>query len=335
MIRHQNRQGLRKGAAVLFSFLFLFVCLSAGAEKKGTVNGNGINPSGYTGTLSDYVPERTSGDLNWDGMYINTEANGYGQPEYEARFANGKLRELEIEVEYSDGREIEVAFSGDRRILRAEYETENVQIYFDGSTWRDQDGNETEGPDLQFMEAYFDKFHIGTWYPYNTMSLVGLSLRDMFPERTNKWYQVVPVDLTKEGTTTYRTAVSNMFYFGDCTVTIQNGTVTTDYRIPMGDADVNSDCLMWFTDAGEITTEFLDHPEGKYQFGQPVSIREDLKGQDIALLFICNQVTYRDPLTKSGGRLRSYYRDVKPVRDSLKEYEALYERMQQNNAKAQ
>ncbi len=38
-------------------------------------------------------------------------------------------------------------------------------------------------------------------------------------------------------------------------------------------------------------------PVGSYEFGQPVSIEDDLKGQDIALLFICNRITYRVPIT--------------------------------------
>ena len=206
-----------------------------------------------------------------------------------------------MEIEWDDA-ECEVTFDSERNIIRAEYETEDGEIYFDGREWHDEDGNEVDGPDLSFMRAYFDRYKIPSmWYGYNTMSLIGLSLRDMYPDLTKKWYQVVPVDLTQEGVFNFPTAVSNLFYFGGCTVTIRDGNVTTDYHIPRGEAYPKSDCLMWFTDIGEITSEFLNNPRGSYQFGQPVSIREDLKGRDIALLFICNQITYRDPLDNVGG----------------------------------
>ena len=308
----------------------------------GPVNRGGINPSGYVGTLSGYVPARVSQELNWDALYLNSRAGSldedeaeerYGEPKYEAFFEDGKLQKLKIEIRYSDGTEVEAIFSGDKKVIRAEYEKDGEEIVFDGSVWRDRNGNEAKGPDLGFMKEYFTKYKTtGMWYAYNTMSLVGHSLRDMFPNLTNKWYQVVPVDLTREGSITYRTAASNLFYFGDCTVTIRDGSVTTDYRLPKGHAAVKSDCLMWFTDIGEITAEFLNNPVGKYQFGQPVSIQDDLKGKEIALLFICNQVTFRDPLTSDGGRLPRYYRSTNPVQNSLKEYEALYEKMLQGSA---
>ena len=117
------------------------------------------------------------------------------------------------------------------------------------------------------------------------MSLLGLSLRDMYPDLTNKWYQVVPVDLTHDGVFRLSTVASNEYYLGSCIVIIQDGTVTTDYTIPSGCVDPKSSCLMWFTDIGDITAEFLENPVSSYEFGQPVSIEDDLKGQDIALLF--------------------------------------------------
>ena len=178
------------------------------------------------------------------------------------------------------------------------------------------------------MKKYYDSYRIeGRWYGNNTMSLIGLSLRDMYPQLTDKWYQVVPVDLTKEGTFRYPMAVGNMYYMGSCIVTVAGGTVITDYTLPHGKVAPDSDCLMWFTDIGEITTEFLEAPIGSYQFGQPVSVRDDLKGQDIALLFICNHVTYRVPLTGGGVMPSRYYRGNRQVREMLKEFEALLARM--------
>ena len=167
------------------------------------------------------------------------------------------------------------------------------------------------------------------------MSLVGLSLRDLYPDLTQRWYQVVPVDLRKEGVFHYRTAIGNMYYMGSCTVTIQNGTVTTDYELPPGHVYPKSDCLMWFTDISEITHDFLENPVGKYKFGEPVSIRDDLQGRDIALLFICNRITFRVPLTNGGAMPVRYYRGMDTVQTTLREFEALFREMQESSGKAQ
>lgn len=286
----------------------------------------------YRGTLSSYVPLRWSNFKdNWR-TYVFESSEGDdddGVPEYEATFSQGHLKQLGVEIGLDNGTEVEVVFDSNKKILRAEYETEAGEIIFDGSVWRNGKGELVEGPDLAFMEKYFDAYRVEcTWYGYNTMSLVGLSLRDMYPNLTNRWYQVVPVDLTKEGRFYYPTAVSNMYYLGGCYVTVKDGFVTTDYMLPTGQVYPKSDCLMWFTDISEITTEFLESPTtSPYEFGKPVSIKDDLKGQDIALLFICNQVTFRVPLTNGGAMPVRYYRGQPKVQDALAEYEVLLKRM--------
>ncbi len=288
----------------------------------------------YHGTLSSYKPAREddSWELSWGKIVVEQEGNGNKkepEPDYEATYEDGRLQELEIEIELKDGSEYEVVFDRNKKILRAEYETDDGEIYFDGSAWHDGDGNEVEGPDLSFTKKYFNEFKLeGIWHGNNTVSLVGISLRDKYPQLTDKWYQVVPIDLTQEGVSRYPLAAGNMYYMGFCIVTVKDGTVTTDYTLPHGHAATESDCLMWFTDISEITTEFLEAPVGAYQFGQPVSISDDLKGQDIALLFICNHVTFRLPLTNGGVMPRKYYRSNQKVRTMLRGFEELFTRMQ-------
>ena len=298
----------------------------------------------YHGELSAYQPRRdnTFGLKRWGRITVESEpfdeeagparkkksASGEIVPDYEATYEGGQLRELEVEIELEDDVEYEVVFDSEKKIIRAEYETDDREIYFNGKSWYDEDGKEVDGPDLEFMRKYYDSFHsAGTWYGNNTMSLIGLSLRDLFPKLTDRWYQVVPVDLTKDGVYRFPTAVSNMYYLGSCIVTVKDGTVTTDYTLPYGFAYPQSDCLMWFTDFDEITSEFLNAPVGSYHFGEPVSVKNDLKGKKIALLFICNHVTYRVPINNSGVMPIRYYRNNSETKQLLAEFEDLVKQM--------
>lgn len=304
----------------------------SGSRKESSSRYSALD---YHGTLSSYKPAREDDfGLSWGKVVIEQEGSDDDkkepEPDYEATYEDGRLKELEIEIELKDGTEYEVVFDRNRKILRAEYETDDGEIYYDGSAWHDEDGNEVEGPDLSFMNKYFKAYKLeGYWYGNNTVSLVGLSLREMDPQLTNKWYQVVPIDLTQEGVYRYPLAAGNMYYMGTCIVTVQDGTVTTDYTLPHGHVAPESDCLMWFTDIKDITTDFLEAPVGDYQFGEPVSIADDLKGQEIALLFICNHVTFRIPLTSGGVMPSKYYRGNQKVRSLLREFEDLYARMQE------
>ena len=304
-----------------------------GKSGGGKNSGSRYSALDYHGTLSSYKPAREDDfGLSWGEIVVEQEGDDdkkEPEPDYEATYEDGRLKELEIEIELKDGSEYEVVFDRNKKVLRAEYETDDVEIYYDGSAWHDGDGNEVEGPDLSFMKKYFNEYKLdGYWYANNTVSLVGLPLREMYPQLTDKWYQVVPIDLTQEGVFRYPLAVGNMYYMGSCIVTIKDGNVTTDYTLPRGHVAPESDCLMWFTDISEITTAFLEAPVGAYQFGQPVSISGDLKGQDIALLFICNHVTFRIPLTNGGVMPSKYYRGNQKVRTMLRGFEELFARMQ-------
>lgn len=303
-----------------FILVILLLSVSAAGAETGT-------------TAGKYVPARE----NLYGLYQDTDAHFSEMTvttpdgsalDFETFFSGGQLQTVEVEIEGDDGSEYEVVFDGDKKIVSAEYETDDGEIYFDGTSWYNEDGVQVSGPDLKFMRQYLDYHAIeGEWYYDNTMGLLGLSLRDMYPNLTSKWYQIVPVDLTQDGVFRLPTVASNKYYLGSCIVTIQDGTVTTDYTIPSGCVDPKSNCLMWFTDIGEITSAFLENPVGGYEFGQPVSIRDDLKGQDIALLFICNRITYRVPITDTYVMPAPYSRTNVGVQKLLADYEALLEKM--------
>ncbi len=163
-----------------------------------------------------------------------------------------------------------------------------------------------------------------TWYSHNTLGLVGLPLRDLYPDLTDKWYNVVPVDLTIQGRQTYPLVASNLYYMGEAYVDILDGNVTVSYDTPGNQwtayLAIEDECLAWFTKASDVTSDFLQAPSSDFCFGQPVSIQDALGGADTALLFICNRVTYRQPCLGDTGYLTRYWpnrREWKQYRDSL------------------
>lgn len=163
-----------------------------------------------------------------------------------------------------------------------------------------------------------------TWYSHNTLGLVGLPLRDLYPDLTDKWYNVVPVDLTIQGRQTYPLVASNLYYMGEAYVDILDGNVTVSYDTPGNQwtayLAIEDECLAWFTKASDVTSDFLQAPSSDFRFGQPVSIHDTLGGADTALLFICNRVTYRQPCLGDTGYLTRYWpnrREWKQYRDSL------------------
>ena len=241
----------------------------------------------------EYVPIRVRNpDINWGPVKVEQEK---GDVEYEASFRGGSLQTLEVELE-EDGEEYEVVYDAKGRIIRAEYESDAGEFTYDGRVWRNSKGKKVEGPDLSFLKEYFEDYRLDREsYPRNTMSLVGLPLRELYPKLTDKWYHVVPIDLTKEGVFRYKTAVSNIYYAGYCDVTVRDGTVTVDYAIPYGTFYVEKQCMAWFTSIEEITPAFLNNPESSFRYGKPVDIEKELKGQKIALLFMCNRVSYQVP----------------------------------------
>lgn len=144
-----------------------------------------------------------------------------------------------------------------------------------------------------------------TWYDHNTVGLVGLSLRDM--GITDKWYNVVPVDLTQDGVQVLDLVGSNLFHIGKAAVIVQDGKVSVDYDLFFGEGYVKDECVQWFTSLDDITTDFLNNPTSDVAFGQELSIADDLGGAETAILFICNRVTYRQPYNGDNGYLSRYW----------------------------
>lgn len=147
------------------------------------------------------------------------------------------------------------------------------------------------------------------WYPDNTMGVLGLPLRDTVPGLTNKWYHVVPVDLTVDGTTAIPLVASNLYFISNAYVTVAGDSVTVTYDgLPKnGNGWISDECVAWFTSLDQITTEWLNAPESDLAFGQEISRANDLGNAEIALLFVCNRVTYRQPYYDNDTYLPRYW----------------------------
>ncbi len=142
------------------------------------------------------------------------------------------------------------------------------------------------------------------WYPDNTMGVAGYSLRDK--GITNKWYNVCPVDLTKNGIYKIPLVASNMYIIGNAIVSVQDGQVTVEYETQWaspGNLTISGECVKWFASIDDVTDEFCQNPQSDIAFGQAVSTA-DLG--NTGYLFICNRVTYCQPIADNGIFLAPY-----------------------------
>lgn len=160
------------------------------------------------------------------------------------------------------------------------------------------------------------------WYPNNTICLAGLSLQETSSRLPNKWYNVVPIDLTREGRQTYFLTISNARFIGECYVDVWGDEVTVSYSLIENSAiEPLSSYGRWFTRLSQITEKSIESTENGFTFGEPVSISEDLDGADVALLFIRSKATYYLPFP-DGTELTQYWRnkpDWKEFRKTLQE----------------
>lgn len=184
--------------------------------------------------------------------------------------------------------------------------------------WFIDNGVDTLGVAVAAPEGYENGFantvHLFAtrhWYPKNTVGVVGLSLRDEYPGLTDKWINIVPVDLTVQGTQEIELVAGNMFHIGKAFVDVDGDNVTVTYSYTSNVTEAFSECVKWFKNVDEITTEFCENPTSEMVFGQPVSIANDLGGQEVALLYICNSATYYQTfITKQDAPTR-YYENLK------------------------
>ena len=147
------------------------------------------------------------------------------------------------------------------------------------------------------------------YFDDNTVCIAGYMLRQMDPELTDRWYTVMPIDLTANGTTKLQMVASNMYYFGYCYVTVADGRVWVRMAYPNGHMKVKDECIAIFTSMNELTPEYLENPVGNIVSGHSLSIEDQLDGAEMGLLFIRNVVDYRQPFYGGSGWLKRWWRN--------------------------
>lgn len=161
-----------------------------------------------------------------------------------------------------------------------------------------------------------------THYPNNTICVAGLTLQEASPTLPDKWYNVLPIDLTQDGRQVYQLMISNMFLVGEVYVDVWGDEVTVSASLlESGAVRPLSWYGRWFTSLSEVTGTSIESTEGGFVFGEPLSISEDLGGADAALLFIRGKASYYQPF-RDGTALTRYWRNKdewKEFREDLQE----------------
>ena len=167
------------------------------------------------------------------------------------------------------------------------------------------------------------------WYYANTINLAGIPLQEISTDLPDKWYNMIPVDLTVEGRQTYYLTISNVRFIGRCHVDVWDGEVTVRYSLlDNREIELVSEYGCWFTSLEQITSQSIESTENGFAFGKPVSIAEDLGGADMGLLFIRCTANYRQPFD-DGTEMVRYWRDLpewKEFRQELQELLPLVEK---------
>lgn len=148
------------------------------------------------------------------------------------------------------------------------------------------------------------------WYPNNTIALAGLSLQEADASLPDKWYNVIPVDLTHDGRQTYFLTISNARFIGECYVDVWGDEVTVSCEVmKRSGIELKSEYGRWFTSLSQMTADSIESTENGFAFGETLSISRDLDGADVALLFIRSKATYRQPF-RDGTELTRYWRNT-------------------------
>ncbi len=130
------------------------------------------------------------------------------------------------------------------------------------------------------------------YFGHNTVCSFGPHFRD-HGGPTSKWFTFTVFDLDEDGIQTYDLIAGNSYIIGK--VWIQKWgdevTLTTGY-IP--GIEIYEEYFDLFTDYDEITRDDLEWRVDGYEFGDKVSIENDLGGAtENLILFVCNIVSFR------------------------------------------
>ena len=314
---------MKKRLMALLTALVMLCCAAAALadDEKTEIDSSGTKITYYyndDGVLTgkfvqyrdgsyEYETYTSSGKVSWKGGYSES-LGGYS------------------DYEYKDGTLMNVYFTSGDDMIKLDGGGRLADAYIDGAhynantlSWYDDNGKAVDAPDYGWLEEKALKLlkkkkaiqvSNPVWYSNNTACVPGIKLREEYPGLTDKWYNVLPVDVSQNSTQTFDLVASNLYYLGKVTVSVMGDRVIVDYNYLQNQyfqIYPQDECLAWFTGIEQITHEFLENPTSDLKFGVPVSREADLNGQSVALLFICNHVTYRTPLNANGAMPTRYW----------------------------
>ena len=161
-----------------------------------------------------------------------------------------------------------------------------------------------------------------TWHPDQSVCTMGPMFRNhnsKIGKKTNRWYMFTPMDLSEDGEYVLDMIAANMHYIGTCTVKVEGDAVTLSYEF-LPNVTEQSMAFTFLPDLKSVEdVETIDRT--KYQFGEPLSIQEDLKGDTRVLLSVLGWIGY-DHLGKEYPKFNyhqkkylQYCREVKKLMD--------------------
>lgn len=132
------------------------------------------------------------------------------------------------------------------------------------------------------------------YFSHNTVCSFGPHFRDVSPELTNKWYMFTPLNLSQDGAYSYELVAGNQNVVGSVKVMIEGDSVILTYKYFNTGIWDYEQFFTLFPDYDSITTVNPEEIENAYQFNVPLSIENDLDGDTDVILFVCNDVTFKN-----------------------------------------
>ena len=115
---------------------------------------------------------------------------------------------------------------------------------------------------------------------------LGLRLRDVQPEKTDKWYMLTPLDLTKEGEYIYPLIADDKYIVGEIKVRLQNDSLTLSCNLFSSRSEILKPSIRFFTDLDKVSEEAIETRNGNLSFDKPMSIKHDFKAASYVLMSI-------------------------------------------------
>jgi len=125
------------------------------------------------------------------------------------------------------------------------------------------------------------------WY-HMTVSSIGPRFRDV-SDLTDKWNMFTVVDLSVDGEQTFDLIAGDIHVVGTMTVKVADGKVTVTYSLVNKEMDVKAESLSIVGSLDAITN--IDELPA-FNFGEEISIADQLGGDTVVLICIKNVVHY-------------------------------------------